>query len=561
VACSSSEPQVSNNTEQSSKQAGTVTAPTGQSSKTTVSPAPASNNSPVASNSKQIPPDSRVNPFQVDDEPLRRCLISFVGQDEYNKFERGDINVGPEVLQKVQPCLPLYQQIVDGTNNRGSSNVSNQPSNPPPRSSASNTPSNAANISEGTTKWACNGGSVSSPTIDFKALEGNRIGITLAVDGKLNGFRDITMNFMPRSNPQISYVPTKHSAFNETKGFALHEYVAQALSVGSAYHEIDVPKGVTPFQMGYKVDLIGNLENGVSCSTTLFSYLDRPASMFPASNLSVPLSMLPDYNKWSKYANKMPAPSAEAVILATHNGTWQNDRWELGRGVEKYLLNDVPMRIGLYGDVALEDYETIRDSIEIYKIITPSREMSFATEFNQVSLPFHLVDCTEIINIDDEYCNPNGPSGAFSSPRFMADQARDGSLFHKELISNYYGYINLSRQRINRHTLAHEFMHAMGSPHTNCRDTSMGPPDAQASFHAAHDLMTIAAIHHPAVKNNSSTEQMRAALGIPNDAKWKSLLANPQLACGPTDSFWVNFAAEIEQEWLATHVLEESKLR
>ena len=89
----------------------------------------------------------------------------------------------------------------------------------------------------------------------------------------------------------------------------------------------------------------------------------------------------------------------------------------------------------------------------------------------------------------------------------------------------------------------------------------MGPPDAQASFHAAHDLMTIAAIHNPAVKNNSSTEQMRAALGIPNDAKWKSLLANPQLACGPTDSFWVNFAAEIEQEWLATHVLAESKLR
>ncbi|MDG1990332.1 MAG: hypothetical protein P8J51_03575 [Dehalococcoidia bacterium] len=34
-----------------------------------------------------------------------------------------------------------------------------------------------------------------------------------------------------------------------------------------------------------------------------------------------------------------------------------------------------------------------------------------------------------------------------------------------------------------------------------------------------------------------------------------------KLACGPTDSFWVNFAAETEQEWLATHVLAESKLR
>ena len=411
------------------------------------------------------------------------------------------------------------------------------------------------------TTFACNRESIDDSSIDFAVLVDNKISITLGTSARSNGFQDLAVNFLPRSNPQISGTPTKYAAFNETKGFALHEYASESLSLDSTFHEIDIPVGKTPFQMGYKIELIATQNTGNSCSAIIFSYYDRPAVMFPVSNIVVPASMQPNLNTWNKYSNNMPISSAEAVILATHSGRWNNNVWEKNEdGVEKKLLNEVPMQVALYGDVSLEDYETIRDIMEVYKIIAPTREISFATDFDQVSVPIHLVDCGILINSEKEHCFVDRPSGAMSRPSFFVAQANDGSTFHQKLIGNYYGYINLSNQRINRHTLGHEFMHIMGANHTNCENNSMGPGWAQSPYLGPHDLMTIAAIHHPAVENGDGPEEMREALGIPNDSKWKSLLNNPSLACETPDNYWVNFSDDLMQQWLPTHELAESKL-
>ena len=212
---------------------------------------------------------------------------------------------------------------------------------------------------------------------------------------------------------------------------------------------------------------------------------------------------------------------------ATQSGFFWSDR------SRDFLVRkpEVSLRVGLFGQVGSKDYETIRDYIEVLAVVAPDLDIAWGNHISEVNLPIHLVECTDVIQEADQWCDTEGPSGVFSDQLVSGD----GSM-----LTTGYGYIRISGQHSNRHTLTHEFGHAMGLWHSNVGQTSMGPGQNQASYWAAQDLMTIATIHNSAVKNMQTRDEIQTALNIPDDQEWQDFLNDAATLANPPESAWVD---------------------
>ena len=98
------------------------------------------------------------------------------------------------------------------------------------------------------------------------------------------------------------------------------------------------------------------------------------------------------------------------------------------------------------------------------------------------------------------------------------------------------------------HTLTHEFGHAVGLWHSEIKDTSMGPPQSQASYWAAHDLMTIATIHSKSVKHLQTRDEIRSALGLPDDSEWNGFIDDTSTLSTPPDSTWIALEVLLKEQ-------------
>ena len=344
-----------------------------------------------------------------------------------------------------------------------------------------------------------------------------------------NGFIHFTAEETPKNqNIQklvIEFAPArsgfKHPIFNETGGFALHEYSQETLDISKNEQQVAIPKAKTAYRMDLKVVLAGSTIDGRNCQQELHEALTRSADYYPSPLLSLPDNAQPNLQRYADYLANIPKPNAQSVFLATSMGDW-NGNWETMavRKLEK------PIRIGFYGDAAPEDYETVRDLLEILAVIAPDLDIGYANSLDDVTLPIHFVDCTELMTRDDKNCKGTGrPSGSLSGPLMFRGS---GSI-----------WVRLSDQRINRHTLTHELGHALGLFHWNLENCSMGYGRAQTQWLSEWDLMALSAIHHSASDWMQSRDSMREALGIPENDQWTRYTEDPDLLGDTPDPIWV----------------------
>ncbi|MCL0042936.1 hypothetical protein M1N17_00630 [Dehalococcoidia bacterium] len=344
-----------------------------------------------------------------------------------------------------------------------------------------------------------------------------------------NGFIHLTAEEAPQNqniqNLVIEFTPArsgfKHPIFNETGGFALHEYSQETLDISKNEQQVAIPKAKTAYRMDLKVVLAGSTVDGRNCQQELHEAFTRSADYYPSPLLSLPDNAQPNLQRYAEYLTNIPKPNAQSVFLATSMGDW-NGNWETMavRKLEK------PIRIGFYGDVGPEDYETVRDLLEILAVIAPDLDISYANSLDDVTLPIHFVDCTELITRDNQNCKGNGrPSGSLSGPLMFRGS---GSI-----------WVRISDQRINRHTLTHELGHALGLFHWNLENCSMGYGRAQTQWFSEWDLMALSAIHHSASDWMQSRDSMREALGIPENNQWTRYTENPDLLGDTPDPIWV----------------------
>ena len=344
-----------------------------------------------------------------------------------------------------------------------------------------------------------------------------------------NGFIHLTAEEAPKNqniqNLVIEFTPAirgfKHPIFNETEGFAYHEYSQETLDISKNEQQVAIPKAKTAYRMDLKVVLTASTIDGRNCQQELHEAFTRSADYYPSPLLSLPDNAQPNLQRYADYLANIPKPNAQSVFLATSMGDW-NGNWETMavRKLEK------PIRIGFYGDVAPEDYETVRDLLEILAVIAPDLDIGYANSLDDVTLPIHFVDCTELMTRDDKNCKGTGrPSGSLSGPLMFRGS---GSI-----------WVRLSDQRINRHTLTHELGHALGLFHWNLENCSMGYGRAQTQWLSEWDLMALSAIHHPASDWMQSRDSMREALGIPENDQWTRYTEDPDLLGDTPDLIWV----------------------
>ena len=347
-----------------------------------------------------------------------------------------------------------------------------------------------------------------------------------------DGFIDLVAEESPQShniqNLEIEFTPAirgfKHPIFNQTEGFALHEYSQESLDISKNEQQVAIPKAKTAYRMDLKVVLAGSTIDGRNCRQELHEAFTRSDDYYPSPLLSIPDNAQPNLQRYAEHFANIPKPNAQSVFLATSMGDW-NGNWETMavRKLEK------PIRIGLHGDVGSEDYETVRDLLEILAVIAPDLDISYADSLGDVTLPIHFVDCTELMTRDDKNCRGNGlPSGSLS-----------GSLMFRGTGSIW---VRISDQRINRHTLTHELGHALGLFHWNLENCSMCYGYAQTQWWSELDLMALSAIHHSASDWMQSRDSMGEALGIAGNDQWTRYSEDLDLLGDTPDPTWEELA-------------------
>ena len=353
-----------------------------------------------------------------------------------------------------------------------------------------------------------------------------------------SSIQSLALNF----TPTIKNIPAsvvKHEGyydgvFKQTLGFNMHEYSISYLDVSLTDHVIKIPRGKTGIKMDINITIAAKLTSGETETVELADAFTRPDDYYPSPILSIPADLNINPSRYHHY--EIPSPNAQAVMLATIAGTY--DKVWHDQPAHKPTI---PLRIGLFGKVYAEDYETVRDLLEVLAIVAPSLDIGFATDLNQVTFPIHLVDCTEQLQQAWSNCRVDGPRG-----EYVSLERHDQDLAKYDMFDDAWGYLYISRQRINRHTLTHEMAHAFGLNHWNIENCNMGPGYAQSSNWTAFELMTLAAIYDSSgVTNGQTRDDMRAALSIPIDTTWNDYVNNPDLLSTTPDDIWVQFGLEL----------------
>ena len=204
-----------------------------------------------------------------------------------------------------------------------------------------------------------------------------------------------------------------------------------------------------------------------------------------------------------------------------------------------------PIRIGFYGNVGPEDYETVRDLLEILAVIAPDLDIGYADSLGEVTLPIHFVECTELLRRDNDSCRIDCPPGSLSGPLMWTGS---GTF-----------WIRISGQRFNRHSSTHDLGHALGLSHWNLENCSMGYGRAQTQWWSEWDLMAISAMQHSTLHWAQSRDSMREALGIPEDAQWTRYIDNPNLLGEMPEPTWVELASLLEAQAMEAIAQTEPK--
>ena len=77
----------------------------------------------------------------------------------------------------------------------------------------------------------------------------------------------------------------------------------------------------------------------------------------------------------------------------------------------------------------------------------------------------------------------------------------------------------------------------------------MGPPNTQAGYWAAHDLMSVALIHNPLITSGQSREEIQTALNMEDNNVLQGFISNPETLSNTPDSAWVEMGEKLKKQF------------
>lgn len=230
----------------------------------------------------------------------------------------------------------------------------------------------------------------------------------------------------------------------------------------------------------------------------------------------------------SRFAH-LPSPPATytgtQAFLATKGTGNYNLPWNENELGPRRKVS-APLRMCLFGvgtDVGATEYEILIDQMEVMKWIMPSLDINIANSYDECNFGTYIAnapnDPVPTASWSNNY-SPNSPSGEFRYwPQDYPNPDPPITLLLMRLSNqgppagNGPGSIPCS-PCANRHTLTHEFGHAMGLQHFPY-SSGMGPPNQQQPYWTPTDMAVIQAIHDPNVPTTATTTSLIcSALGV-----------------------------------------------
>lgn len=202
-----------------------------------------------------------------------------------------------------------------------------------------------------------------------------------------------------------------------------------------------------------------------------------------------------------------------AAFLAAKGAPSYSLPWESnGLGPARKPLD--PLRVCLFGvgtDVTAAEFEIATDLMEVLAWIAPSLDIDIAAAYAQCNFGVYIANF------------PNNPVPTSEWSHYSPSQATAeynywGSPTRLQLlrISNQ-GTVPCSPASPcnNRHSMTHEWGHAMGLMHFPYGPSNQAPPADQKSFWTSVDMAAIAAIQDPRVsRTTTSAADVCTALGV-----------------------------------------------
>ena len=194
-----------------------------------------------------------------------------------------------------------------------------------------------------------------------------------------------------------------------------------------------------------------------------------------------------EFQELKKVNNNLPPVHEAAVALLGHDlsedyysGTWA---WEKKK-ISWIDIRNTKIVIGLYGDVKDSDLKLVSKLLDVLHIVAPNLDISYSKKSSEVTLPIHLLDCTEAWGVSEGYdCYQNYAGIYFGGGDHIWVE---GSLRGAE----------------RDHVITHEIGHALGLRHNLCFDSVMSyrfEADTVPYFSYV-DLMQLSTLYNPLVK-------------------------------------------------------------
>ena len=194
-----------------------------------------------------------------------------------------------------------------------------------------------------------------------------------------------------------------------------------------------------------------------------------------------------EFQELKKVNSNLPPVHEAAVALLGHDlsedyysGTWA---WEKKK-ISWIDIRNTKIVIGLYGDVKDSDLKLVSKLLDVLHIVAPNLDISYSKKSSEVTLPIHLLDCTEAWGISEGYdCYQNYQGIYFGGGDHIWVE---GSLRGAE----------------RDHVITHEIGHALGLRHNLCFDSVMSyrfEADTVPYFSYV-DLMQLSTLYNPLVK-------------------------------------------------------------
>jgi len=194
-----------------------------------------------------------------------------------------------------------------------------------------------------------------------------------------------------------------------------------------------------------------------------------------------------EFQELKKVNSNLPTVHEAAVALLGHDlsedyysGTWA---WEKKK-ISWIDIRNTKIVIGLYGDVKDSDLKLVSKLLDVLHIVAPNLDISYSKKSSEVTLPIHLLDCTEAWGISEGYdCYQNYQGIYFGGGDHIWVE---GSLRGAE----------------RDHVITHEIGHALGLRHNLCFDSVMSyrfEADTVPYFSYV-DLMQLSTLYNPLVK-------------------------------------------------------------